>query len=86
MNKSFFTDNTGRVVLWQSPNLPLYGWILFKLAALVPAAGVEKRGFEQLSMAFLFIWAYLELTKGINNFRKVLGLIVLLVVTAGLFK
>jgi len=82
----FFKDNNGLVVLWQSPNLPLYGWIIFKLLAFASAKGQLKSGFEQLSMVSLFVWGYLELTSGVNYFRRLLGLIVLVALTVGWFK
>lgn len=85
-NKSFFKNSNGQVVLWQPPNLPLYGWIIFKVLALLLASGHLKSGFEQLSMVSLFVWGYLELTSGVSYFRRVLGLIVLVSITVGWFK
>ena len=72
----FFKDKNGHVVLWQWPNVPLYGWIIFKLVGLVTSKGHFKDGCEQLAMAFLFAWALLEITQGVNYFRRFLGLIV----------
>jgi hypothetical protein len=43
---------------------------------LIPA-GVINAGFANLSTAFLFTWAYLEITQGASYFRRVLGAVVL---------
>jgi hypothetical protein len=73
---NFFKDKHGHVVIMQWPNLPLYGWIVFKLIGLVVSKGRHKDGCEQLAMAFLFAWALLEITQGVNYFRRFLGLVV----------
>lgn len=86
MKFSFFKDKHGHIVLWQWPNLPIYGWIIFKLLALVVASGQLKTGCEELSVAFLFVWAFLEITQGVNYFRKLLGLVVLLGIIASYFR
>lgn len=76
--KSFFKNKDGDVVTWQMPNPPLYGWLLFKLLALVVGHSKYTHGFELVSMAFLFTWAYLEVVDGENYFRNVLGLVVII--------
>jgi hypothetical protein len=35
---------------------------------------------------FLVVWALLELVRGVNYFRRALGLVVLLISIGGLFK
>ena len=44
-----------------------------------------KGGVQQLASALLLVWAYLEVTTGDSNFRKLLGGIVLLIVMYGYF-
>lgn len=90
MNKfeitNFFKDKKGRTVLWQSPNLLLWGWLVFRvLAWLIPDA-YYKNGFGRLSTAILFAWGFLELTKGVNYFRKFVGLVVLVLITLSFFR
>jgi hypothetical protein len=46
------------------------------ISHLIPA-GVMKAGFASLSAAFLFTWAYLEITEGASYFRRALGAVVL---------
>ncbi|QQS19876.1 hypothetical protein IPL85_00190 [Candidatus Saccharibacteria bacterium] len=76
-DESFFKDIKGNIVLWQWPNIPLYGWIAFKVLSMLVPAGHLRVGMEQLSSAFLFTWAYLEITNGVNYFRRLLGVIVM---------
>ena len=71
-------DESGKVVLFQSPNLPLLGWILCTvLKVFVPLGRLAgTAGF--LGSAFLFTWAYLELTEGTTYLRRGLGLVVII--------
>lgn len=75
-----FTDKKGDIVIAQSPNLPLFGWIIMELVSLVLSKGHVKVALQDLATAFLFTWAYLEITKGVNYFRKFLGLVVILII------
>ncbi len=82
---TLFRAKNGRVVAWQMPNAPIGGWLVFKIAALVIQEGTLRQGFEQLSNALLFVWAYLEITKGESLFRRILGVIVLMTLVVGYF-
>lgn len=73
----FFKDKNGRIVVWQAPNLPIYGWVLFKILSLLATQGTLKYGFNQIGDALLFVWAYLELTQGASYFRRTMGLVVI---------
>lgn len=84
--QGFFKDGDGRIVLWQLPNIPLIGWIIFKILSMVIAQEHLKAGLTLLSSAFLFTWAFLEITKGANYFRRLLGLLVLIATVAGFFR
>ena len=83
---SFFKDTHGKIVLWQWPNIPLLGWIIFKLLSMLPIADNLKAGSGQMSAAFLFTWAFLEITKGVNNFRRLLGIAVMITLVVSYFK
>lgn len=78
----FFKDKTGRVVIYQTPNSPLLGFLLFKGLSLFWPNQTPKTHlfFELISFGFIFTWAWLEITSGVNYFRRTLGLVVLLVV------
>lgn len=73
----FVRDGKGRTVIWQWPNAPIIGWALFRLIGHFSNAGYLKNGFDFLGSAFLFVWAYLEITQGASYFRRLLGAIVL---------
>ena len=83
---NFVRDKNGRIVISQTPNIPLIAWFLFMLVAHIVGLSYLKNGFEYLSAAFLFVWAYLELTSGSSYFRRLLGLIVLLGIIWSSFK
>jgi hypothetical protein len=72
-----FRDSNGEIVLAQTPNLPLIGWIVASLLKLVVTNGKISLGLEALAFGCLFTWAWEELFQGVNYFRRALGLIVL---------
>ncbi|MCA9380526.1 hypothetical protein KC675_05090 [Candidatus Dojkabacteria bacterium] len=76
--KYFFYDKSGKPVIWQIPNIPLLIWLGFRILSFLKIFPDYNSMFNQIGTGFLFIWAYLELTQGVNNFRKLLGLIVLI--------
>lgn len=84
--QAFFQDKHGHVAVWQWPNIPLYGWLLFKLFAALIAQPQLKHGFTFLSMSFLFAWAYLEITSGLSYFRRLLGFVVFISIILGYFR
>lgn len=84
--RNFFSDKNGRIVLWQSPNLLLYGWIVFTVAAKLMNSGYIKTGLEQLSTAVLFSWACYEAANGVSYFRKTLGILILAIIISGFFR
>jgi hypothetical protein len=80
-----FRDKHGKLTLGQMPNAPIIAWAVFSILSIVVKTGKLHRGFDTLSSAFLFTWAYLELTAGDSIFRRVLGATVLVVTAAGFF-
>lgn len=72
----FWKDKKGRVVIWQSPNPPLYLWLVFLVVSRIIKTGTVHDGAGFVSTAFLLIWAYLELTEGASYFRRAVGLTV----------
>jgi hypothetical protein len=83
--KDFCSDKNGKVTLAQSPNLPIVGWIVFKLIAIPISNQPVKTGFESLATAFLFVWAYLEIFEGDSNFRRLLGALIMALVVFNMF-
>lgn len=85
-NMHFFKDDEGKVIVWQWPNIPIYGWLVFKLLSMLIHHPQLQGGFDGISKAFLFTWAYLELTQGVNYFRRLLGLLVFIALIIGFVK
>jgi hypothetical protein len=72
-----FRDNEGKIVIAQMPNLPLIVWILTSILALIFTTGKINTLLDVLANGSLFTWAWLELSQGVNYFRRALGLFVL---------
>ena len=81
-----FKNKKGKVVLWQSPNPLLFAWIGLKILSYLAKHSSVHAGIEATGTAVIFAWAYLELTKGVNYFRKALGGVILILVIKGFFK
>ena len=75
----FRSRRTGRISLVQFPNLPLIVWFLTSAADRLGL--VEGQGGNVLRIiaaAALVLWAVGEIVSGVNPFRRLLGLAVLL--------
>ncbi|HSW91357.1 MAG TPA: hypothetical protein VLG09_01785 [Candidatus Saccharimonadales bacterium] len=82
----FISGKDGRVHIIQWPNFPIIGWFLSMVVATVLGSGPAKVGFSNLSLAFLAIWSYLEVTQGLSYFRRALGVIVGMLTVCSLFR
>jgi hypothetical protein len=76
-----FRDGSGQIVIWQPPNLPLLIWVSATLLKLVFQTGQVKIGLDVLAFVSLLYWSFLEITQGVNYFRRGLGVIVLIALT-----
>lgn len=83
-DKMFRAPN-GKIVLAQLPNPPLAGWAVCAILAALIDHGRAHTGFDRLSSALLLVWAYLEITEGVNWFRRGLGAVVAISVVVGFF-
>lgn len=83
--KRFFRDKRGQMVWWQWPSPLLWGWLVARVLALALTDGTLKDWVGYAGTASLAIWALLELTTGVNYFRKLLGLVVLLMIVLQFF-
>lgn len=81
ITERFFQDKHGKLVIGQSPNAPILAWAILVVANLF----LHNPHVAILQNTVLFAWAYLELTEGVNYFRKLLGAVVLIGVTVGFF-
>ncbi|ELS30674.1 hypothetical protein Pse7429DRAFT_4225 [Pseudanabaena biceps PCC 7429] len=73
-----FHDAEGNIVLAQTPNLPLIVWGVASSLQLIVTTGKVNSGLNLLAFGALFTWAWLELFDGVNYFRRLLGLLILL--------
>ena len=77
-----FKDQKDNVVIIQWPNIPLIGWAAFKLGASFSNNSDLTASYNGISTTFLLVWAVLELTSGVNYFRRTLGIVVLVATLA----
>ena len=83
---SAFRTKEGEFVLGQKPNLPAIAWIsLAVLGWLIRDENISWI-LSMLSMGFGIIWSIMELTTGVNRFRKTLGGIVLVTLLFIIFR
>lgn len=72
-------DDRGRIIIWQNPNPPLYIWAGATILAKLIQNGVLHNLFEATAFIALLVWSLLEILRGVNIFRRVLGAVVLIV-------
>jgi uncharacterized membrane protein len=72
----FWRDKNGHFVIWQLPNAPLIAWAILTVISLF-YNGTTANVFSWLGTSALVIWSILEILKGVNYFRRVLGLVIL---------
>ncbi len=75
--RKFFEDKNGHIVLGQTPNVWLLAWVALTLISFVVVHGKYQDILRLMRDVLLGIWAILELAKGVNYFRRALGLVVL---------
>lgn len=80
----FLDRATGRLVVAQWPNLPL--WLFLAgavMSALIPLSGTPALLLRLATAAALLWWALWELLAGVNPFRRILGAVVTVCVVLG---
>ncbi|HUA13608.1 MAG TPA: hypothetical protein VL989_03855 [Candidatus Sulfotelmatobacter sp.] len=70
-------DKHGKVVIWQNPNPFLIAWLVLTIISLL-INGTAADICQDIGVVSIAIWSFLELFQGVNYFRRVLGLVVLL--------
>jgi hypothetical protein len=73
----FFRNKNGQFVIAQKPNFPIIIWIICLIGSRV-FSGIVRDAFSTIGLVAIIIWSLLELFLGVNYFRRILGLIVLL--------
>ena len=80
-----FRDSEGNIVIAQPPNLPLLVGVTATVLKFIVTTGNIHTGLDAIAFGSLFTWAWQELFEGVNYFRRVLGLLVLIGVIASRF-
>ena len=75
---NYFKDKNGKVVLGETPNLPIIVWIICLILQKITEGNLQTL-FEVVGFGAIFTWAWLEIFQGTNYFRRTLGLIVMFV-------
>jgi len=70
--REFFSDKDGKIVIAQTPNPPLLIAIAFFIFGFVPNSSLQLISMWGLQITLLY-WSYLEITSGVNLWRKFLG-------------
>jgi hypothetical protein len=73
---AWFKNSKGDWALGAWPNAPLITWAVAAMVNRV-ASGTVATLAGAVAYGALFVWAWLELFKGVNYFRRLLGAIVL---------
>lgn len=74
-------DKDGNIVLFQMPNAWLIGWAVLTIISMV-LHGTISQILWYAAAASLALWALLEVFRGVNYFRRALGLIVIVLMIA----
>src|SRR5665647_872010 len=75
----FWEDEHGKFVVWQKPNKFLITWLVCTVLSWFLPLNWFQLTIGLVGLIALIVWAGLEVWKGVNNFRKLLGVLVLLV-------
>jgi hypothetical protein len=74
----FWRNDEGKIVIWQTPSIPLIGWVVFTIVSLI-VSPKNADIFQWIAAVSLLAWCLLEIFKGANYFRRLLGLVVLVI-------
>jgi hypothetical protein len=81
MNKDlfnkFFRNKDGQFVIAQKPNVPIIVWIICVIGSYF-FTGTINSIFNFVGVVAIIIWSLLEIFLGVNYFRRLLGLVVLI--------
>lgn len=75
--RDLFTNKKDKIVIWQTPNIPLVAWLAFFMLAKLLHTGNWHTWAGYLSKVSLLVWSILEIGWGASYFRRSLGLLVL---------
>jgi hypothetical protein len=81
----FWRDNEGKVVIFQWPNIWLVIWVICEFIAILSSSKSIYNVTWWVGTVALAIWALLEIVKGVNYFRRLLGFLVALLIVISIF-
>ncbi len=74
-------DKDGKLVIGQKPNLPIIAWFAAYMLQASPFLESFDKELSVVATVSLYVWALLELLRGVNLFRRILGGIVIVALT-----
>jgi hypothetical protein len=78
----FVNRRTGRITVAQWPNIALWSYAALSFVGHVDGVnGTAQQALQLGSVVALVVWAADELIRGVNPFRRILGVVVLLATT-----
>jgi len=77
MNNIFKTAE-GKIVIAQTPNAPLILWACTFVLQMFPLPDNIETLSTMVGFGALFTWAWLEIFQGVNTFRRLLGIAVMI--------
>jgi len=80
----FLSRRSGHITIAQWPNISLWVVIVLSIAGRVSTSGTAAALVRGFARAALLIWALDEVVRGVNPFRRILGLVVVVVVAGSL--
>jgi len=81
----FLNRRTGRITVAQWPNISLSAFLAASIATRIAhPAGTAGTVLRAATIAALAVWAIDEMIRGVNPFRRLLGLAILAATVAGI--
>lgn len=81
----FWHDKNGKFVVWQKPNLFLWIWIVATVMSIIMNTNAVERFMVFIGGIAIIIWSIMEIYSGVNYFRRLLGVCVLMLIIASRF-
>jgi len=81
-----FKDKDGKIVIAQWPNWPIWGWLITRIAMRLTISSQLTNALNYVSVGFITVWALMETISGVNFFRRLLGLGILVFTVFGLVR
>lgn len=77
LKKMLFQDNTGKYIVAQPPNLPVYMMLIGIIGSYIVKSGKVHTLFDLLFFGAAFVWSYLEIRFGESGVRRLMGVVVM---------